>query len=122
MTKLRRGAILAVVSAVTLAAASASGQTRSWVHNAQAGFDTGEKKSVVVTSQGDLRLARGLKTIVADDGGTAIITSLQLSSFDICQHVSSASHRCDVHRENSQVHVGLRDYQWSNGDPRRCWV
>jgi len=76
MTKLRRGAILAVVSAVTLAAASASGQTRSWVHNAQAGFDTGEKKSVVVTSQGDLRLARGLKTIVADDGGTAIITSL----------------------------------------------
>lgn len=74
--KTRRTILLAIVAAAALAPHTALAQTRSWVHSATSGFPDGEKKSLIITSGGDMRLARAIKTLIKDDGKTSIVSAL----------------------------------------------
>jgi hypothetical protein len=66
--------------ALILVSPVAYGQTTAWVQSGSKGFPDGDRKSVVLSSQGELRLGRAVKPLVADRGETRLVSAVAESA------------------------------------------
>lgn len=73
----RRRFPLALLLTATLSAAhTASGQTRTWTHGTEADFRAGTLTGMVVANTGELRLSRGLRPVLVEDGRIGLVLAM----------------------------------------------